>query len=110
MPHRRFGFWTEFRGDHAASFDSILWLGDALLGFCSVSPLFAAWGFPTSRQRAAGPSHRIHQGRNQHCLRNRFAFYIANLVRANLLVEAMRFRADGANLVVRFHASGSDSL
>lgn len=37
-------------------------------------------------------------------------FDVANLVRVNLFLEAIRHRADWQNLVVRFHASGFESL
>ena len=74
-------------------------------------PMFAAWGF--AGFMAARRSGRVMEGVKagaMSALATFVVFYVANLVRVNLFLTAMRSRADWVNLMLRFHASGSESL
>ena len=74
-------------------------------------PMFAAWGFAgfMSARRNGRVAEGVKVGAMS-ALTTFVVFYIANLIRINLFLETIRFRTDWANLVVRFHASGSESF
>jgi hypothetical protein len=81
----------------------------ALLTF--YGPMFTAWGL-------AGFAAARRSGRVIDAIKVGAAvafvtfvvFAVANLVRVNLFLETIRQRADWQNMIVRFHASGFDSM
>ena len=81
----------------------------ALLTF--YGPMFAAWGvagFVATRR-----SGRIREGLKVGAtvaFATFVVFALANLLRVNLFLDAIRDRADWRNVIERFHASGANSL